>query len=80
MNLLSKLITLVIAPFLGLIVSVFMITANAFAYETCDEEDEECKNITGYNANLKKESDNIRDQVKSMTDCAMQTNCETLKK
>jgi hypothetical protein len=53
-----------------------MLTANAFAYDTCDEDDEDCQKISGYNENLKKKSDEIKDQVKAMTDCAMQANCE----
>lgn len=76
MKILSKLLTILITPFLGLIVSVFMLTANAFAYETCDEDDEDCQKISGYNESLKNKSDEIKDQVKSMTDCAMQANCE----
>lgn len=76
MNILSKLLSLLIGPFLGLIVSGFMFTANAFAYETCDDEDEECQNITGYNESLKNKSDEIKNQVKGMTDCAVNGNCD----
>ena len=76
MKILSKLFTILLTPFLGLIVSVFMLTANAFAYDTCDEDDEDCQKISGYNENLKKKSDEIKDQFKAMTDCAMKANCE----
>ena len=69
-------LSLLIGPFLGLIVSGFMFTANAFAYEACDDEDEECQNIMGYNESLKNKSDEINNQVKEMTNCAMQGNCE----
>ncbi len=75
-KILSKLLTVLLGPFLGLIVSAFMFTANAFAYEACDDEDDECRNITGYNENLKNKSEEIQNQVRSMTDCAMHGNCE----